>query len=362
MLPHPFALSYRTISSPIQTLKFLTTALLGMFTLICQPTVNAQTLSENRDLPGIMVRAVAQFQDSTQRNFSTGEPVYQPQLIRDFYVQRGYAPVWLVGRYVPARTSEFVGCLKSICHENGLNPTHYHRLAIDEQLMLAAENKETTPLESLITLELLLTDAYLQLGTHLQSGAVNPEKLDIAWKPMRTAWDIPLHLLQTIQTNANLCESLQALEPQQPEYKQLKQLLKVFEQQPEWGKLTAKWNLLLQKGDYSPLVIDLHKRLQLSGELSPDAPMTDYFDKELETSVMLFQRRHGLYYDGLVRSNVISELNVSPQHRLAQIKANLERWRWTPDTWGSTYVLVILPDYRLIMFENGKKLIANSLL
>ncbi len=355
MLPHSIALSYRTIYPPIPTLKFLAAALLGMFTLVCQPAVNAQTSSESRDLPGIMVRTIAQFQDSTQRSFSTGEPVYQPELIKDFYVQRGYAPVWLVGRYVPARASEFAGCLKSISHANGLNSTHYHRHAIDEQLMLAAENKETTPLETLITLELLLTDAYLQLGTHLQSGAVNPKKLDIAWKPMRTALNIPLYLLQTLQSNANLCESLQALEPQQPEYKQLKQLLNNFEQQPEWGKLTAKWNLLLQKGDYSPLVIDLRKRLQLSGELSPDAPMTDYFDKELETAVMLFQRRHGLYYDGLVRSNVMNELNVSPQHRLAQIKANLERWRWAPDTWGSTYVLVNLPDYRLTMFENGQK-------
>lgn len=337
------------------TLKPILVALIFGLSLFVQPKANSQNLQDYQDIPGILVRTIAQFQDSTRRTFNNGEQVFQAELIRNFYVQRGYSPIWIVGRYVPERTLDFTGCFFNICEENGLAPVNYHQIAINEQLAKLTENKENSPVETLITLELLLTDSFLELGTHLQNGAVRPDSIGLVWKPMRTELDIVAQLLQVIQTQGTVCEILHSFEPQQNEYKQLKQLLKDYQNQPDWGKLSAKWNLLLQKGDYSPLVIDLRKRLQLSGELSLNAPITDYFDKELETAVMLFQRRHGLYYDGLVRINVINELNISPQHRIMQIKANMERWRWAPETWGNTYVMVNLPDYRLNMFENGEK-------
>jgi murein L,D-transpeptidase YcbB/YkuD len=45
---------------------------------------------------------------------------------------------------------------------------------------------------------------------------------------------------------------------------------------------------------------------------------------------MAFQTRHGLVPDGVLGPGTRAELNAPAEQRLAQIDANLERWRWLP--------------------------------
>lgn len=59
------------------------------------------------------------------------------------------------------------------------------------------------------------------------------------------------------------------------------------------------------------------------------------FDRAVEQAVMRFQRRHGLYYDGVVRNTTLNAMNVSREERIRQIKANLERHRWMPEYWAT---------------------------
>lgn len=53
-----------------------------------------------------------------------------------------------------------------------------------------------------------------------------------------------------------------------------------------------------------------------------------------------FQQRHGLDADGRIGPRTLAELRVGTERRIAQIEANLERWRWLPHSIGDTHVLV----------------------
>jgi L,D-transpeptidase YcbB len=47
-------------------------------------------------------------------------------------------------------------------------------------------------------------------------------------------------------------------------------------------------------------------------------------------------------------------LNVPVKARIRQIQLNLERLRWLPGEFGSRYIYVNIPDYRLYAYEGGK--------
>jgi murein L,D-transpeptidase YcbB/YkuD len=48
-------------------------------------------------------------------------------------------------------------------------------------------------------------------------------------------------------------------------------------------------------------------------------------------------------------------MNIPVEQRIEQIQINLERIRWMPDTLGKQYVLVNIPEYKLRVVEEGKK-------
>ena len=81
-------------------------------------------------------------------------------------------------------------------------------------------------------------------------------------------------------------------------------------------------------------------------------PCENYFDEDLKTAVISFQKNHGLYADGIVGSWTQKFLNTSAEEKIEQIRLNLERMRWLPRDLGEKYLLVNIPEFRLRMVEN----------
>jgi L,D-transpeptidase YcbB len=48
-------------------------------------------------------------------------------------------------------------------------------------------------------------------------------------------------------------------------------------------------------------------------------------------------------------------MNVRADYRLAQIAANMERYRWLPRSFGTRYIFVNVPAFRLEAFDSGQK-------
>lgn len=95
-----------------------------------------------------------------------------------------------------------------------------------------------------------------------------------------------------------------------------------------WPALPA--GLRLAPGETSEAVISLRARLAAEGFAAvPEGP-PEVFDPPLAAAVHAFQSRRGLTSDGVVGPATLRALNVTAEVRLAQIDANLERWRWSP--------------------------------
>ena len=87
-----------------------------------------------------------------------------------------------------------------------------------------------------------------------------------------------------------------------------------------------------------------------------DAAVTasEAYDPELVDAVIAFQKRSGIEADGIVGNLTLQNLNITPQERINQLRANMERWRWLSENLGARHIRVNIADFRLEARENGK--------
>jgi murein L,D-transpeptidase YcbB/YkuD len=289
------------------------------------------------------------------------ERVYYADSLYKFYARRNFTPVWVVNNNVPVQTTAFLDCIAD-SRNNGLLPDDYHYNTIAYWLQLAA----ATPLhpDTLLNLDLLLSDAYLLLAKHYARGKVNPEKANIMWHLMKKSFNPIAYFENTLRKGTNLCESLELLLPDEMGYKELRNTLKQYETMSEWQTLSDKrgYSLWLQKGEADPLVAQVKQRLQITNDYPSHADTDIIFDKDLETAIMNFQRRHGLHYDGVIKLTTLQALNVPLSERINQIKANLERWRWMPENLGKNCIVVNIPGFELEMIQNDQIVYRESVI
>lgn len=333
--------------------------LLGIlfWTLCPSPIAHAQTNATS--LPTLIQNSLTMARDGVL--ILEEDEVHQFNEVQTFYVNRGYRPVWLVGRYVPERTKSFLQCIEQT-KNHGLLPADYHYEAIDKLINVvgadvtanASEEQIIVADEQLVALELLLSDAYLLIAQHLTEGKAKRDTARYNWySEGRRTLNYAQHFTNTVSTNGDdLCASLEQLAPKHKEYQQLKEILATY-RQLDWKPIAYSQNILLQKGQSDAALIPIKQVLQTLGDLPPSVP-TAYFDEALQRAVMDFQERHGLHRDGLVRRNVMWLINRTADYRIKQIVSNLERYRWLPDDLGEAYVEINIAAYLMKMVERNQ--------
>jgi len=118
-------------------------------------------------------------------------------------------------------------------------------------------------------------------------------------------------------------------------------------QQGGWQPLAAG---RLRKGQSSPAVAALKKRLVMTGDYSTGDTTAMYSDS-LAAAVSALQERYGLRPTGEANDSLVKALNVPVEKRIEQILINLNRVAWMPAQQDSVSIRVNIPDYML--YVNG---------
>lgn len=72
-----------------------------------------------------------------------------------------------------------------------------------------------------------------------------------------------------------------------------------------------------------------------------------------KSAVSHFQKRHGLKNDGVIGSDTIKKLNLTPNQRLNMMQRSLVNWQALPGRQASSYLLVNIPGYELKAINKG---------
>ncbi|MFZ0979156.1 MAG: L,D-transpeptidase family protein [Candidatus Acidiferrales bacterium] len=115
----------------------------------------------------------------------------------------------------------------------------------------------------------------------------------------------------------------------------------------------------VKPGDVYPGVPRLVRLLRLLGDLPESAAFPSdatIYEGELVGAVRNFQSRSGLTPDGRIDAATLAELNVPLSRRVRQMELTLERWRWLPDEYQHSPIVVNIPEFRLRAYDDQSKI------
>lgn len=300
----------------------------------------------------------------TIENWSSGYPavalneaILNKDIINNFYINRQFEFAWFTANTLSAQGRVLISSIAGIGSE-GLLPLDYHSAKI--QTLLNTD----LPTQDVAAFDILLSDAFLSLASHLQAGKVDPLALSTEWEANRRHSNLSA-LLQRVTDSGDVARVLDSLRPKQSRYYRLKiALTKVSAlSNLAWQHPLAETPLLkLSTSDNRIPVItqrlkvwgDLHSGhvLESGGPADDEFPLM--YTPALAEAVKMFQRRHGLEADGIIGRETIKAINISPEERAKQIIVNMERWRWLAADLGDKHLLVNIAAFELKIIDNNE--------
>jgi murein L,D-transpeptidase YcbB/YkuD len=266
----------------------------------------------------------------------SGDPICASRPLPLFYTRRQFGQAWSAGD-----RDELLAAISDAASD-GLDPADYHLASITGTS--DAEGRD-----------LLLTDAFLLLASHLLSGRVDPESIEPTWCLTPRANDL-VAALETALEQHEVRATIARMAPTHRDYRALRAALAAYRRiaiAGEWPRLDAGRSLRL--GDRGAPIMQLRARLVASGDLPQSS---EDFDRSVDTAVRRFQGLHGLAADGVVGPRTRAELNISVADRVRQLELNLERWRWLPSSLGDPHALVNIPAFSLEVMEHDRPVIS----
>ncbi len=303
--------------------------------------------------PDPVQEAVRTRLEAPEALLAAGQVLYATTALPAFYERQGYAPVWVRDAAPTPMARRLVREIARADAE-GLRPEDYHLEAVRRLVRETTAGEADDPAGAAADLELLLSDAFLVLGSHYLSGRVDPASVHSEWVANRRSGDMAAVLAAAL-VSGEPALALQALLPPQPGYARLKQALTLYRTvQARGGWPGIDPGPALHPGDEGPRVAQLQARLIAGRDLAPDADSTGVYGDATEAAVRAVQRRHGLDADGVVGAGTLAGLNEPVEARIRQVVLNMERWRWLPQELGERYILVNIANYELELVEAGR--------
>ena len=198
----------------------------------------------------------------------------------------------------------------------------------------------------------LATQAYLRYGGWLRYGLIDAETLE-SRRLGETEIGELLSSMNAALRDGAIARSLEDLAPPVDDYPGLRmEMRRLAAFRPIWTGIDE--GAALGLGDIGPRVEQLRARLSSEGLYSDTWLAGSAYDTLLRTSVRRFQGRVNLTPTGLMDSDTLEQLNITPEHRLAQLRANMEQRRWRSRDLGRKHLWVNLADFRLQAWEDGQ--------
>lgn len=271
-------------------------------------------------------------------------PAQDAQAIRSFYNYRNLQFAWFSSQGL---TEELKGFWN--LHDKYGKTDKALRNKMDTLL-----NSDTTSISrydtSILNTELSLTNAWLQFyqNNHdkLMFADIGPEKIIPVKKTAAISLADSILMRHDDSSTAPVMHS----------YSLLKQKLQLYDsiaKQGGWRGLifTGKQ---IKKGIASPFIVQLKKRMQLTGDYS-NTDTSKIYNDSLEVAVKSYEQRYGMKPTGIITDTFIRSLNVPVIERLQQLILNIKRMQWLPSERESNYITVNIPEFMLSAYENNSK-------
>ncbi|RON03419.1 murein L,D-transpeptidase [Pseudomonas brassicacearum] len=258
-------------------------------------------------------------------------------LLQAFYQQQNYLLIWPVS----GRLSALQAQLRQLA-DDGLDPSRYN---------LPTDNSEGDAL----CVDIGISAHYLQALQDLHYGRLRQSRFEPLWHAQALPQDRHAEVLAIAGPGLqDIAAAFQQARPSLELYQSLRRVYARQRQQalPHWPAVAS--GPLLRPGTHDARIPVLARRLFSEGYLpSVSASLGTAYNTELVSAVKNFQLSHSLQADGMVGSDTVVELNVSPATRREQLRINLERFRWLAQDLEPNGLLINVAAAQLTVYQAG---------
>jgi len=283
----------------------------------------------------------------------------------------GSNPLWLTSTGLhETRTKALTNAILA-ANADGMRLDDYPVGALAQAIGTLKQTKTPTA-EQLATADVILTAAYTSLGEDLLTGQVDPRTVAQAWHVDPEEENVDSALVRNLRYE-QLDKALATMRPTDEDYAGLSKQLQNYRlivAKGGWKPIPATENLKPGTPASPAVLTALRNRLAVEGIVpasgankasmiqSPQgasAPSATTYDHDLAAAVALFQTRHGINVDSALGKETLESMNVPASYRLAEIAANMERFRWLPRSFGRRYIFVNVSAFKLEAYDSGAK-------
>jgi murein L,D-transpeptidase YcbB/YkuD len=285
----------------------------------------------------------------------------------------GNNPLWLTSTGLHRVRTKALTTAILAANSDGMRLDDYPIGALAQAVGALKETKAPTA-DQLATADVLLTASYTSLGEDLLTGQVDPRTVAQAWHVDPEEENVDSALVRNLRYE-QLDKALTTMRPTDDDYAGLSRQLQNYRAlvvAGGWKKIPGSVTGNVKTGGTADPAVLAAVRSRLAAEgiipsggankasmipSSPQAKATSgsVYDQDLAGAVALFQARHSINVDSALGKETIDAMNVPADYRLGEIAANMERYRWLPRTFGSRYVFVNVPAFKLEAYDSGQK-------
>ena len=282
----------------------------------------------------------------------------QRSLVNQLYAKNGYKNLW-IGH--PSNLAKATNALSNGYYNYKSKPLHRNEIT---RLLYALDAGGLSAYNA-SKLDVLITDAYLRLLHFIRVGDVNwnlvkqkmaglKSQYDIkaAWemhvKGMPSASTILKYIKQN-RVNALLMQSV----GQKARYKSFIDILQYYRKIPEFRKVP--YGKVIKYGSRDKRIYQIKRRLRLLGDFSRSGSINRKFDKQLAYAIQRFRKRFNLRAENYIDNKLLAYINRPKGFYIKKILLNLDKTKVFLPSFGSTYIEVNVPEFRMRFYQNGQE-------
>jgi murein L,D-transpeptidase YcbB/YkuD len=335
---------------------------------------SAQTWSPAK-LTSVQGVPAAEIEAAMQRKLSGERPVKidddQWGHTERLYKLYGNNPLWLSSNGLhDTRTKALTNALLA-ANADGMSMSDYPIGPLAAAIAAVKQTDKPTA-EQLATVDVILTASFVALGEDLLTGQIDPRTVSQSWHVNPEEENVDSALVRNLRFEA-LDKALATMRPTDPTYAGLSRELQRFRTlvaNGGWQPIPETKSVKPGESANPAVLAAVRNRLALEGIIPASGPATSsmiatpqqtatssasVYDRELAGAVALYQSRHAINVDSALGKETIASMNVPANFRLGEIAANMERFRWLPRSFGSRYIFVNVPAFKLEAYDAGQK-------
>lgn len=303
------------------------------------------------------IRFIFEEKGEYERLHILDERLFSSVLLPKVYIKQKFHPIWISNKNSLLFIDEYIMYIESLRY-HGLQPSDYHL----EQIQHYRSTIENDSLEifNVAALDILLSDAFFMISSHLYNGKINPESLQSEWGIQRQRPELELDekLLLLLNKEQSVNEFMERFYPIDRNYKLLlrtsEKLWKDTISEIRLSFPTVRLPLdLYEDSTFTPQVLKRLIELDYISEQNDSSTVDD-----VVSAIQQLQASFGLNTDGKIGSFTLEALNLTREEKLQKILVNMERMRWLPDEKSARRILVNIADFTLDYITDNDTLIS----